>query len=310
VNILVDNLEEISSFNYLSSNKQTLDNFIESGVSQYIPLVQDLAKGSYQGCRQIKLDIYRSLPINIQTDLERFFNQYSTSNFNTKFDYSYYVPGLTTYKAVKFLLSDDSIVTYDFDRANTNTSSVAVIFNQINSALSLHTDVIKNINTNSIQYHTLDDSIIFFEPKDRYSNLKQVLLVTTNDTIQAFDWFSSTSSVEFLANSDNINKVLNTTSKLIDIRNDVEAAAANATTTLNTTNTLVNSLNNLISTLTKIEWSGSALVCTLGNTYIGNIATTDFVTTAVSNHVTAADPHTQYLTKTGAQNIVIDGGHY
>jgi hypothetical protein len=36
----------------------------------------------------------------------------------------------------------------------------------------------------------------------------------------------------------------------------------------------------------------------------------DAANTGLSNHIAAADPHTQYLTKTGAQNITIDGGNY
>jgi hypothetical protein len=44
------------------------------------------------------------------------------------------------------------------------------------------------------------------------------------------------------------------------------------------------------------------------------LATTAFVTAAdttlMSNHIAASDPHTQYLTKTGAQSITIDGGAY
>jgi hypothetical protein len=44
------------------------------------------------------------------------------------------------------------------------------------------------------------------------------------------------------------------------------------------------------------------------------LATTAFVTAAdntlMSNHTAASDPHTQYLTKTGAQNITLDGGTY
>jgi hypothetical protein len=286
VNILVDNLEEISSFNYLSSNEQTLKDFVESGVSQYLPLVKDLAKGTQQGKRQISLNIYRKLPIDIQTNLEIFFNQYSISNVNTKFDYSYYVPGLTTYRAVKFVLKDATEITYNFDSASINTSSVAVIFNQVNLALSAHSDVITNTSTNSVQYRTLDDSILFYDSLAAPSNIEQIFLITTTGSMQAFDWFSSTSSVEFVAN--NINEIRDITSEVIDVKHEIQTIADGANATLTTTNTLVtqsnaalsttnglvNSLNNIISTLVTLNWTNSTLVCAYNGTFIGNIPTT------------------------------------
>jgi hypothetical protein len=302
VNILVDNLEAISSFNYLSNNSQVLKDFVDSGVSQYLPLVQDLAKGTHQGNRQIKLNIYRNLPIAVQNKLEVFFNQYSTSRTSTKLDYSYYVPELITYKAIKFILKDGVEIDYTFDSINTNTSSIAVIFNQLNLALSLHSDVITNINANLAQFFTLDDSVILYDSIDKSSNIEQVLLITTEGTIQTFDWYSSTSAVEFV--SGNINEIRDITYTVIDVKNEVQTIADNANvtlnttnatldttnsllneskSTLNTTNSLVNSLNNIISTLVKINWTNSKLVCTYQDTYIGDIATTAFVTSADNN---------------------------
>jgi hypothetical protein len=319
--MLVDRIEEISSFNYLSSNKATLDAFVESGVSKFVPLVEDLTKGTYQGNRQIRLNIYRSLPINVQTNLEAFFNQSKLSSLNTNFDYSQYVQGLVTYKAIKFILGGGTEVVYNFDSICTNTSSVAVIFNQINTALSLHSDVIKNTNTNSVQYRTLDDSVILFDSNGQTSNIQQVALITTNDSVQIFDWFSSTSSVEFLSN--NYTKVLDITSALIDTRNQIQTIANNVNTALSTANTLVNkettaldaataalnnanttiyestvavnaantlvkegtialtnsnalvdSLQSIVDSIVKLEWSDSVLTGVVNNIKIGEIPTT------------------------------------
>ncbi|MCI4435643.1 MAG: hypothetical protein JHC33_02360, partial [Ignisphaera sp.] len=162
--------------------------------------------------------------------LEAFFNQSKLSSLNTNFDYSQYVQGLVTYKAVKFILGGGTEIIYNFDNTCTNTSSVAVIFNQINTALSLHSDVIKNTGTNSVQYRTLDDSIVLFDSNGQSSNIQQVVLIATNNNVQTFDWFSSTSSLEFLAN--NYTKATAATAALIDTRNQIQTIANSVNATL------------------------------------------------------------------------------
>lgn len=300
VNILVDNLEEIASFNYLSSNKKTLDDFVASGVSEYLPLVEDLVKGTYKGNRQIQLNIYRNLPINVQTDLESFFNQYLVNNINTEIDYSHYVPELTQYKAVKFVLLDNSIVTYNFDSVSANTSSIATIFDQIGLALTSNSNVIINTSKALIRNYTLDFSAVLYDHLNQFSNIQQILLITSDNSVQTFDWSSSTSSVEYL--SGNLDEIINVVvPTIVNTKNEIQIIADNATAAvnaadasitqstiaLNASTTALNAADVLISESTAAVNSSNDLLAA-ANTLINTSTTTLASYTTVLNTSTTA----------------------